>query len=130
MNIDSDSKLHLKTEGQSRSIAYIDGANLHKSISDLGWVLDYRRFRAWIRQKYNVQIAYIFIGMVERYSNLYLFLRKAEFTLVFKEVVFDGTGKAKGNCDADLVLRAVRDHFEEKVDRVLLISSDGDYVLL
>ena len=52
------------------------------------------------------------------------------YTLVFKEVVYDGDGKAKGNCDADLVLQAVVDSYENKFDKALLISSDGDYASL
>lgn len=37
---------------------------------------------------------------------------KSGFTLIFKEVVYDGDGKPKGNCDADLVLQATRRGFE------------------
>lgn len=49
------------------------------------------------------------------------------FTLVFKEIVYDGDGKPKGNCDADLVLQAARDTFENKFDSAVIVSSDGDY---
>ena len=45
----------------------------------------------------------------------------------FKEVIYDGDGKPKGNCDADLVLQAARDAYENKFDSALLIASDGDY---
>lgn len=54
-------------------------------------------------------------------------LQECGFTLVFKEVVYDGNGKPKGNCDADLVLQATRDAYEKKFDNALLIASDGDY---
>jgi len=30
---------------QENNYAYIDGANLHKGITELGWKLDYKRFR-------------------------------------------------------------------------------------
>jgi uncharacterized LabA/DUF88 family protein len=111
-------------------IAYIDGANLHKGIVSLGWKLDYRRFRSWIRQKYNVDIARLFIGLMPKHADLYTLLQNAGFMLVFKEVVYDGDGNAKGNCDADLVLRAVVDFFEEGATHVILVSSDGDYAPL
>ena len=52
------------------------------------------------------------------------------FTLIFKEVVYDGDGKPKGNCDADLVLQATRDAYENKFDEVIIVSSDGDYASL
>ena len=49
------------------------------------------------------------------------------FNETFGEIIFDGNGKAKGNCDADLVLTAVRDYFELQPSGVVLVSSDGDY---
>jgi uncharacterized LabA/DUF88 family protein len=115
---------------QSQSIAYIDGANLHTGICSLGWALDYKRFRSWLRQKYGVKTAYIFIGKISRYESLYTSLEAAGYTLIFKEVVVDPSGKVKGNCDADLVLKAAREHFESNVNRVVLVSNDGDYAAL
>ena len=107
--------------------AYIDGANLHKGVEDLGWKLDYKRFRVWLRDKYGVKEAYIFLGLIPKYKDLYTRLQECGFTLVFKEVVYDGTGKAKGNCDADLVLRVTRDAYEKAFTRAVIVSSDGDY---
>lgn len=115
---------------RNKSIAYIDGANLHKGISGLGWKLDYRKFRSWIRQKYGVSDACLFIGLMTKHASLYTSLQSFGYRLVFKEVVYDGEGKAKGNCDADLVLNAVRDYFENTIARVVLVSSDGDYTPL
>lgn len=109
---------------------YIDGANLHKGVNALGWRLDYRRFRSWIRQKYEVDIATVFIGMISSHANLYSKFQVTGYRVMFKEVVFDSNGKAKGNCDADLVLQATRDVFEHKIGRAILVSSDGDYAPL
>ncbi len=109
------------------NFAYIDGANLHKGISGFDWSLDYARFRVWLSEKYNVSHAYIFIGLIPKYKDLYTYLQEAGFTLVFKEVVYDGNGKPKGNCDADLVLQATRDTYENKFDKAVIVSSDGDY---
>jgi uncharacterized LabA/DUF88 family protein len=50
--------------------------------------------------------------------------------LVFKETVSGSDGKIKGNCDADLVLNAVCDAYENNCDRQIIISSDGDYASL
>ncbi|MEK7098971.1 MAG: NYN domain-containing protein [Patescibacteria group bacterium] len=107
--------------------AYIDGANLHKGIADSGWRLDYKRFRVWLTEKYNVRTAYLFIGLIPKYKELYTYLQECGFTLIFKEVVYDGDGKPKGNCDADLVLHSVCDTYENKFDSALLVTSDGDY---
>ena len=65
-----------------------------------------------------------------KHADLYTSLQSAGYKLVFKEVVFDGSGKAKGNCDADLVLQAVKDHYENHLLSVVLVSSDGDYASL
>ena len=112
---------------KSNNFAYIDGANLHRGIESSGWKLDYRRFRVWLAEKYDVKKAYIFIGLIPRYSDLYKYLQECGYTLVFKEVVYDDSGKPKGNCDADLVLQAVCDVYEKMCDKMIIVTSDGDY---
>ncbi|KKR38353.1 MAG: hypothetical protein UT97_C0012G0038, partial [Parcubacteria group bacterium GW2011_GWC2_40_31] len=115
---------------KSNNYAYIDGANLHRGIAGFGWKLDYRRFRVWLSEKYGVSHAYIFIGLIAKYSDLYKYLQECGYTIVFKEVVYDSDGKPKGNCDADLVLQVARDTYENKFDSAMLVSSDGDYASL
>jgi len=112
---------------RENNFAYIDGANLYIGSNSLGWKLDYRRFRVWLKDKYSVERAYLFIGLVGGNKGLYEFLQEAGFILVFKETVCDGAGKIKGNCDADLVLHAVCDAYENNCDKEVIISSDGDY---
>ncbi|MCX6736278.1 MAG: NYN domain-containing protein [Candidatus Parcubacteria bacterium] len=107
--------------------AYIDGANLHKGIDSLGWKLDYARFRVWLTEKYGVTRAYLFIGLIPKYKELYVYLQEAGFVLIFKETVYDGEEKIKGNCDADLVLHSVKDVFESDAEQLVIVSSDGDY---
>ena len=109
------------------NVAYIDGANLHKAIGQLGWRLDYVKLRVWLREKYGVSHAYLFLGLIPRYKNLYTHLQEAGYMLMFKEVTYDGDGKPKGNCDADIVVRAMRDAYENIFERAVLVSSDGDY---
>ena len=115
---------------KENNFAYIDGANLYKGIESSGWHLDYHRFRVWLSEKYSVKRAYIFLGLIPRYKELYKYLQEAEFVLVFKEVVYNDQGEPKGNCDADLVLQAARDAYENKFDKAVLVSSDGDYASL
>ncbi|MEK7535252.1 MAG: NYN domain-containing protein [Patescibacteria group bacterium] len=112
------------------NIAYIDAANLHKGAENLGWRLDYKRFRIWLRDKYSVTQAYIFIGLIPKNKDLYTTLQEAGFTLIFKEVTYDGRGRVKGNCDADLVLKATQDAYENVFNQAILVSSDGDYASL
>lgn len=112
------------------NIAYIDGANLHRGIKSLGWDLDYKRFRVWLFDKYNIKIAYLFIGLIPKYKELYQQLQTAGFILVFKEVVYNDSGVAKGNCDADLVLQATCDFYEKRLNKAVIVTSDGDYSCL
>ncbi len=112
---------------KSHNFAYIDGANLHHGVKALGWRLDYKRFRVWLSEKYGVDKAYIFIGLIPKNQGLYKYLQEAGFILVFKEVIYDSDGKAKGNCDADLVLQVVCDAYENNYSKAVIISSDGDY---
>ena len=115
---------------KENNFAYIDGANLHRGIASFGWKLDYARFRVWLSEKYGVSRAYIFIGLIPKYKDLYTYLQEAGFMLVFKEVIYDGDGQPKGNCDADLLLQATRDTYENKFNGAVVVSSDGDYASL
>jgi uncharacterized LabA/DUF88 family protein len=120
----------MKEKTKQNNYAYIDGANLHKGAEGLLWRLDYKKFRIWLKDKYSIEKAYLFLGLIPKYKNLYTFLQEAGFTLVFKETTYDTDGKAKGNCDADLVLKAIVDYYEKKTQNVVLVSSDGDYASL
>ncbi len=117
-------------ENNRNNFAYIDGANLHKGVGALGWKLDYRRFRIWLTEKYGVTRAYLFIGLIPRYTRLYTYLQEAGFTLVFKETTYDSNGKPKGNCDADLVVQAMKDVYENNFEKAVVVMSDGDYASL
>src|SRR4030043_1490692 len=119
-----------KEKGENNNIAYIDGANLYNGIKSLGWELDYARFRNWLTEKYLVKRVYLFIGLVPKYKDLYTYLQESGFTLIFKETTYDGEGNIKGNCDADLVLQAVCDYYEDKFKTAILVASDGDYASL
>ncbi len=117
-------------KNDEKNFAFIDGANLYNGISCFGWKIDYLRFKTWLYEKYNVKTAYIFIGFIPKYEDLYNYLQKCGFDLIFKEVVFDKNGKAKGNCDAELVLQSVSDTYENNFDKAVIVSSDGDYTCL
>jgi len=117
-------------ESKENNFAYIDGANLHKGVSELGWELDYRRFRIWLGERYGVKNAYIFIGFIGKHKGLYTRLQEAGFILMYKEVSYDDTGKVKGNCDAALVLKVATDYYERKFHKAVIVSGDGDYAEL
>ena len=110
------------------NFAFIDSQNLNLGIRNLGWKLDYAKFRIYLRDKYKVQKAYVFIGFVALNQKLYDRLQEVGFFLKFKPTIPDADGKIKGNVDADLVLQAMIDWGE--YDQAVIISSDGDFYSL
>ena len=110
-----------------RNFAFIDSNNLHLGIRDQGWTLDYRRFREYLRAKYDVVRAYMFMGYVPHQQKLYAFLEAAGFIVIFKKT--SGFGATlKGNCDAELVLRAMIDFAHYK--SAIIVTGDGDFACL
>lgn len=69
---------------KENNYAFIDSQNLNLSIRELGWKLDWRRFRIYLKEKYNVTKAFLFIGFVEGNNDLYKFLQDAGFICIFK----------------------------------------------
>src|SRR3990167_10197527 len=108
--------------------AFIDSQNLNLDIKILGWKLDYARFQIYLKEKYGVTKAYMFIGFVALNQALYDRLQEAGFILKFKPTIPDADGKIKGNIDADLVLRATLEINE--YDKAVIVSSDGDFYSL
>ncbi len=115
-------------KSKQNNLAFIDGQNLHLGIKDLGWNLNYKRFRVYLKDKYAVNKAYIFIGYVPENQELYKSLQEAGYILVFKPVLIPKDGKPKGNVDADLVLRAMIDCPD--YDKAIIVTSDGDFYSL
>ena len=108
--------------------AFIDGNNLHLTMFNLGWALDYKRFRVYLSEHYGVAKAYYFIGYVPEMSDLYISLQSYGFVLVHKPVLKLKGGKVKGNVDAELVLQAMIDY--DNYGRAVIVTSDGDFYCL
>ncbi len=105
---------------------YIDGNNLYKSAKELGFEIDYKKFRGWLRQKFNANNVYLFIGLVPERVKFYEYLQSCGYILVFKQTVSVGE-KIKGNCDAELVLKTVSDFYTKSFTSCILITGDGDF---
>jgi uncharacterized LabA/DUF88 family protein len=108
--------------------AFIDGQNLNLGIQELGWKLDWHRFRVYLEEKYEVVQAYYFIGFLPEMNDLYASLQKAGYILIFKPTLKTPTGKVKGNCDAELVLQAMIEY--HNYHQAVIVSGDGDFACL
>lgn len=113
---------------KENNFAFIDGQNLNLGVREIGWKVDYFKFRIYLKEKFGVNKAYYFIGYVEGNSDLYASLQEAGFILIFKPTFRNKDGKIKGNCDAELVLQAMIEF--NKYDKAVIVSGDGDFYCL
>jgi uncharacterized LabA/DUF88 family protein len=115
-----------------RNYAFIDSQNLNLGVRSAGWRLDYRKFRLYLKNKYNVDQAFLFIGLVSNNQKLYTVLQQAGFILVFKPTVRyfeNGKQTVKGNVDAELVLHAAAIEYNNYA-KAIIVSGDGDFACL
>jgi len=119
--------------------AFIDSQNLNLGTSkDIykngkliykGWKLDFKKFRRYLKDKFKVEKAFLFIGYIKKNEELYRFLKSAGYNLVFKPTTKDNFGKAKGNIDAEMVLYSAVIEFNN-YDKGVFVSGDGDFYCL
>lgn len=128
--------------------AFIDSQNLNLGTQRMGWKMDWRRFRDYLRKEYGVESAYMFIGYMSENIQLYEYMHDLGYLVVLKPTVDvtapesksdkdkkdkrDKSGKekekiaVKGNVDADLVLYAMKEL--PNYDQALIVSGDGDFL--
>jgi len=108
--------------------AFIDSQNLNLAIRQQGWILDFKRFRRYLYDKYHIIKAYLFIGYIPTNQSLYTSLQDDGYILIFKPTLILPNGKVKGNVDAELVLHTMIEL--PKYDRAVIVSGDGDFYCL
>lgn len=108
--------------------AFIDSQNINLGVQALGWKLDWRRFRVYLADKYDIGKAYLFVGYIAQNQQMYTVLQEQGFILIFKPVLPSKSGEHKGNVDADLVLRAMIEL--PNYERAIVATSDGDFYSL
>lgn len=108
--------------------AFIDSQNLNLGVKSQGWKLDWRKFRQYLNNKYNVKKAYLFIGQLAGNESLYTYLQECGYILIFKPTLehkIDNKIVIKGNVDAELVLHTMI-HFNN-YQKAIIVSGDGDF---
>jgi len=116
---------------EENNYAFIDSQNLNLGVKSQGWNLDFARFRQFLKDKYGVGKAYLFIGFVPGNQTLYTELQKAGYICIFKptlEIKEDGEIRIKGNVDAELVLHTMIEYPNYK--KAVIVSGDGDFYCL
>ncbi len=126
------------------NFAFIDSQNLNLGTQKMGWKMDWRKFRKYLAQEYNVTSAYMFIGHMPEHEDLYEQMHNVGFLVVLKPTLEtmklpedektvtkekgDTVRATKGNIDADLVLWAVKEM--PNYDKAIIVSGDGDFLSL
>ena len=111
-----------------KNYAFIDSQNLNLGVRSQGWKLDWRKFRKYLRDKYQVEKAFLFIGYKPGNETLYAKLQQNGFVLVLKPTLLLPNGAVKGNVDAELVLHTMIEL--ENFDKAIIVSGDGDFYCL
>jgi len=118
----------IKKSQKPNNYAFIDSQNLNLGVRDQGWKLDFKRFRVYLKDKYHVQKAFLFIGYVPGNEVLYQNLQEAGYVVIFKPTLEIKKGRkivVKGNVDAELVLHAMIGY--NNYDQAVIVSGDGDF---
>jgi uncharacterized LabA/DUF88 family protein len=110
------------------NFAFIDSQNLNLAIISQGWKLDFKKFRIYLKDKFDVTKAFLFIGYDATNSNLYTSLQTYGYILVFKPTLVLPNGKVKGNIDAELVLHTMIQY--NNFDKSVVVTGDGDFFCL
>ncbi|MFH1047611.1 MAG: NYN domain-containing protein [Patescibacteria group bacterium] len=107
--------------------AFIDSQNLNLGVKDLGWNLDFAKFRRYLSDKFGVRPnqAFLFIGYIPDNHDLYLLLQKIGYIYVFKPTLVLADGKVKGDVDAELVLHTMIEY--PNFSKAIIVTGDGDF---
>lgn len=108
--------------------AFIDSQNLYLGIKNQGWKIDFTKFRIYLKEKYKIEKAYIFIGYVDGNQQMYKKLQEDGYIVIFKPTLVYKDSTTKGNCDAELVLHSMIEY--TNYNRAVIVSGDGDFYCL
>lgn len=116
---------------KKQNFAFIDSQNLNLGIQSIGWNLDFKKFRVYLKDKYKIKKAYLFIGYLPGNEALYQYLQEAGYIVIFKpclEYKKKRKKVIKGNVDAELVLHSMIQF--NNYDKAMIVSGDGDFYCL
>ena len=69
-------------ESKQNNFAYIDGQNVNLGVRSMGWILDMQRFRVYLKEKYGISKAYIFLGFVAENQRMYNAFQEDGYILI------------------------------------------------
>ncbi|OGE19112.1 hypothetical protein A3D83_04755 [Candidatus Daviesbacteria bacterium RIFCSPHIGHO2_02_FULL_41_10] len=105
--------------------AFIDSQNLNLGVRSQGWKLDFRKFRQYLRNKYGVSKAFLFLGYLPGNETLYTQMQEMGYLIILKPTMKLPDKTVKGNVDAELVLHTMIQY--KDYDKAIIVSGDGDF---
>lgn len=111
-----------------KTYAFIDSQNLNLGVRSQDWKLDWRKLRLYLRSKYNVLNAYLFIGYKPGNEALYTSMQQMGYVVILKPTMELPDKTVKGNVDAELVLHTMVQY--KNYDKAIIVSGDGDFFCL
>lgn len=130
-----------KIKQKQANYAFIDSQNLNLGVQRAGWKLDWKKFRVFLKEKYNVEKAFMFIGYLPENEDLYTQMHDAGYLVALKPTLEmfakpeeenkeDAKEKppTKGNVDAELVMYVMKEL--PNYNKAIIVSGDGDFYSL
>lgn len=138
-----DKTLARRPQNKPNVYAFIDSQNLNLGTQKVGFKMDWRRFRKYLADKYNVTHAFMFIGYMAENESLYEHMHELGYLIALKPTLevtakpqavgaapltADEKPVIKGNIDADLVFYVMKEL--PNYDKAIIVSGDGDFLTL
>ena len=119
----------IKIMHKNKNVLYIDAANLMITAKEFRLEYDLFQLLLYFKDKYRINKCYYFSGNFSKQKKDFDLLQKYGVDLILKEVYFDN-GKTKANCDVEISHQITFDVENNLVEKVILISGDGDFCSL
>ena len=113
----------------SRTLVYIDAANIIFSARNLNFDLDMLRLIRHLEDSFRPERIVYFTGNFKSMREEFEAIAAAGCELVYKEI-YNEENKAKANCDVEIAHRITSDVLLGVVDGIVLVSGDGDFACL
>ena len=113
----------------SRTLVYIDAANIIFSARNLNFDLDMLRLIRHLEDSFRPERIVYFTGNFKSMREEFEAIAAAGCELVYKEI-YNEENKAKANCDVEIAHRMTSDVLLGVVDGIVLVSGDGDFACL
>jgi len=121
-----------------RNYAFIDSQNLNLGVQRVGFKMNWKKFREYLRDDFDVENAYMFIGYMPENEDLYTQMQEAGYLVALKptldmfldpnEEKKEDRPPTKGNVDAELVMYTMKEM--GNYDKAIIVSGDGDFYSL